>query len=359
MLQLMTAEQPISHDPRILLPGEAGFNLEQRPITMQSLWEDNHSQKANRRRARFDEDERNHDLVTIFRCSDSRYIITYRGAIAISTIAAGGPKKQFEGICSDQSSRGILILPHENCGGLGFKSILEEFGLPEDADEVANYLDNPNNVPTSDPGAMALLTARIVSRIIPDKPVLASVHNHETGDIFPLVAYYGGKPDFSAGVPNEFARFFNAQGNYVANLKTEIPNLKQIQEKQDKVKLVAIVRSRRPLESILPETTRIPGSTFRIVSSRPEDGDLTRIDPDDAKLVMGQARYPFDHFDATLNRVLIAMERMETAREMATMLFDKQYTKAFAAKPGTEVYIAQTNNGVIEKIEKFPLDLVA
>jgi hypothetical protein len=350
----MTAERPTPRDPNILVPGEAGFNLEQRPITIGSLLIDNRSQKANRRRARFDEDERNHDLVTIFRCSDSRYIITYRGAIAVSTIAAGGPKKQFEGICSDDSSRGILILPHENCGGLGFKSILEEFGLPEDADEVADYLHNPANVPTSDPGAMALLSARMVSRIIPSKPVLASVHNHETGDIFPLVAYYNGKPDFGAGVPSEFTKFFNAQANYVAHLRTEIPNLKEIQTEQNKVKLLAIVRSRRPLESILPETTRIPGSAFRIVSSRPEDGDLTRIDPDDAKLVIGQARYPFDHF-STLDRVLVAMESMETAREMATMLFDKPYTKAFAAKPGTEVYVAQANNGVIEKIEEFPL----
>jgi hypothetical protein len=355
----MSAEQPASHDPRIFVPGEQELNaaLERTPITMESLWTDNHSQKAQRRRARFDEDEKNHRLVTIFRCSDSRYIITYRGATTISTIAAGGPKKLFGNICADESSMGIIALPHESCGGLGSKSVLEQYGLPDDADEVARYLNDPANVPTSDPGAMALLSARNISRIIPDKPVLAAVHNHSTGNIFPLVTYYRGQPVFQEGIPSQFESFFAAQRNYVTHLRAKLPNLEAIQAEQNAGTLV-LTRSRRPLESILPEGTRIPGRVFRILSSRPEDGDVTRIDPEDEDLVIGQSHYPFAHFSA-LNRVLVLTENMDTSREMTRMLLNRPWTRTFAAKPDTAVYIGQSRHGVIEDIDDYPLGRAA
>lgn len=346
-----------AHDPRILVPGqtESPISPESTPITMESLLADNHSLKAKRRRERFDQDQQDELQITIFRCSDSRYILTYRKGITISTIAAGGPKKQFKDIYNNDCTPGIIMLPHENCGGLGFKSVLEEFGLPEDPDEIEWYLHN--YVPTSDPIIMAAMSAKNVSQVIPDKPVLAAVHKHDTGDILPLATYYRGKATFQTGIPDVFANFFNAQRNYISHLKSKYPNLAEIQSVQNP-ELLIITRDRRAPEVTLPTTTERPGSAFRILSSRPENGDLDKVDPEDADLIVAQSFYPFDHFSA-LNRILVLTESMDASKEIATKLMRRPWTRAFAAKPDTAVYTAKSTRGVIDHIEEFPLGQAA
>lgn len=349
----MSAEQPILHNPKLLVPGQEGFNasLERAPITIDSLLADNHSQKADRRRRRFEEDEQNGSQVVIFRCSDSRYILTYRKGITISSIAACGPKKQFKDICDNECVPGIIVLPHENCGGLGAKSILEEFGFPEDPNEMDIYAQD--QIPDSDPVVMAARTAVNVSKIVADKPVLAAIHKHNNGDIIPLAVYRNGKPSFQTGTPEVFAEFFKFQQNYVAHIKSGYPNLEEIQATQNP-ELMVITRNRRPLEVGFPETTRRPGSVFRILSSRPEDGNIGNIDSEDAALVTAQAYYPINHFSG-LKSILIETKTMDASINMTIQLLRKPWAKIWATKKDSEIYVAQTIHGEIEDIKKYPL----
>lgn len=355
----MSSEIPTPHDP-ILLPGNPEFNsyLEHDPITIESLLSDNHSSKAARRRERFEEDEQNGDQVIIMTCSDSRVIITYRGTIILSSIGTGGPKSQLKDLCKHEGAPGIIILPHEDCGGLWLRANLQKAGFPENPDELQKFARD--ELYDADPLIQVAKLAADVSLLAPDKPVLAGFHKQTTGTVIPLAVYNRGRSNIveDGKVPDAFENFFKFQHSYAASLKREFSNLEEIQQKQDSVELLVISRDRRPLAVGLPETSRRPGRAFRIFSSRPEDDCTDITDDRDINLVVGQAKYPIDHFN-TLNRVLIETESMEASLQMAMVLTGRQWTKTWQARPDTELYVAQKVHGIIENIFKFPLKKAA
>jgi hypothetical protein len=321
------------------------INLETNPITKDSLLADNQSQKAVRRRKEVEVDEANNSQLVVIRCGDARYILTYRKAIAISSIAAGGPKELFRGVFSKDGAPGIIALPHDPCGGLGVKSILAELGgLPENPSPIERFAHN--HVTDEDALVTAARTAKNVSLIVPDKLVLAAIHKQETGDILPLAVYKGGKHSFSKDIPETFSDFLKYQQRYISSLKKQYPNLAEIQKNQNP-ELMVIGRDTRPLEVILPEITRKPGSAFRIMSSRPSDGNL--IDSEDMQLIKDQATYPLTHFDK-LSKILILAESMDASREMARRLMEMQEARVWMAKSNSEIYIARSKQGEIKEI---------
>lgn len=357
------------HEPRL----EA--NKEYRPVETSDLWTDNHSEKSRKRRKAFMEDESRCSQLIIIRCADSRYIITYKGAIAIPTIGAGGPREPYHRLLLSPCAPGIIVLPHVPCGGLGEKENQIRNGVSDNVEDSQKFVKE--HIHDSDIIVQVAKEAAKISRLAPDKPVLAAIHTPQTGGIFTLAVYENGTPDLNKKLPDVFEEFLRNNKQYVSWLKGEVPNLEEVQELQDPGLLV-LTNNAMPLEIVYPEITRQPGSVFRLLIPLPENEEIQRIDPKHANLVIEQAHYPVIHAirnhgipgkpfnKKAIDRIQVDTRSMDASSDMTTRLADKSWFKEWVALGDKKLFISKTGydkdtglKGDLIDIEEVKLDKAA
>jgi hypothetical protein len=311
---------------------------EQIAITAESLWNDNHSGRAESLREQFSEAEKRGELNVVHRCSDSRYILDpiY---IGIPTISVGGKKTDNSGIYNDPGTKNIIVLPHDPCGGLSAREEQAKNGAPEVAEDIAKYVKE--DIRHHDPLIQGIREARDISRLT-NKDVFVAVHTQENGVNNPLpVTYRHGKRIYSGSSnPTELEDFLRRNEVHVAQIASEFPYLKDLQQTQNP-ELLVISRNRRSAESEFPETTRRPGSTFRIFVPMPED---TVIAPSEAGRVIDQAHYPVGNF-INLSKVLIETDSMDASNWLLEQIMKRNWMKEWSQNPEHRIFIAASTEG--------------
>jgi len=319
------------------------YGPEQIAITADSLWNDNHSALAEELRERFAQAEKQGELNVVHRCSDSRYILDpiYVG---IPTISVGGRKNDNTGIYNDPGTKNIIILPHDPCGGLSAREEQAKNGAPEMAEDIAKYVKE--DIRHHDPFIQGIREARDISRLT-DKDVFVAVHTQANGVNNPLpVRYRNGQRIYSGSSnPIELEDFLRRNEAHVAQIAAEFPDLKDIQQTQNP-ELLVISRNRRSAESEFPETTRRPGSTFRIFVPMPEDAV---IDPREAGRVIDQTHYPVGNF-SNLSKVLIETDSMDTSNWLLKQIMKREWMKEWVQDPEHRIFTAASTEGKLLEI---------
>ncbi len=314
-------------------------------ITPQSLWEDNHSDEANKRREQFEKAKANNDITLVYRCSDSRLLICYQNIMANPAIAAAGSRTPFVNASSESYVKNLSMITHDPCGGQSAKESQERHGVPKDED-IHEFVEQ--YVLSSDPVEQAIRSARRISTFT-DKPVLAAVHTQEDGQIKPYAVYQNGKVLLGQNVEQDkFGDFLIRNETYVKMLKGKYPDLTTTQKVQNPG-LVAIFENMRPFDILYPNTSDKPGSVFRIRIPRAND----HLEPNHVSLVVRQAHYPIANFDKA-KRVLIETKKMEDSKLIASHLARRPWMRQWLQQPDHQVFVAQADDGLLQQeIEVF------
>lgn len=166
------------------------------PITPETLYEDNHSTKAESARSRWRENRAARNLTLVFLCADPREITPNpEQAEEVRKIAAGGDEvKQYAPLLNDRGVKNILVMSHfdseayeegkrpPGCGGLDAKA--KVFGQEQEPKgDIETYLKK--GIPHPDPILQAYHSAAMIARVT-DKVVNAALQDHRTGNIYPL-----------------------------------------------------------------------------------------------------------------------------------------------------------------------------
>lgn len=314
-------------------------------VTTESLWNDNHSSQAVSLRKQFSEAERREELNVVHRCSDSRYILDpiYVG---IPTISAGGKKTDNSGMYNDPGTENIIILPHYPCGGLSAREEQAKNKTSEVVEDIAIYVKE--EIRHHDPSIQGFREARDVSRLT-DKDVFVAVHTQKDGiNTAYAVTYRNGVPIFNGGKnPAPLEKFLHRNKIYAALIATEFPKLEEMQQIQNP-NLLVVSRNRRSAESEFPNTTRKPGSTFRIFIPMLEN---KFIDPTDATNVIRQTHYPVSNF-TNLTRILIETDSLDTSSWLLNQLQKRVWMKDWTRNPDHQVFIAKSTEGKLIDIDQ-------
>ncbi len=322
---------------------------QQEVITPWTLIADNYSQAAGQRRKEFATAEANKTLVLVKRCSDARYLLRPNGIITLPAIGAGGPQDPYSQLYEDPSVQGILVLPHVNCGGLNAKENQSTNGIPEDPRDIDAYIKA--HIFDSDPVIQASKSAWKIS-LHTKKVVLAAIHNHSNGVNALLIPYLHGKPILNGDIPDYFVDVFRRNTAFVQELRRQYPNLEEMQSVQNP-RLLSVSENRRPVDVTLPQTTKRPGSAFRI--RIPKSFDPT--------FVIDQAHYPISYsiqnhgqpntpFEA-LGTLMIETRNIDESRRLAKQFMERPWMQEWIQLKGHQILLAQTQEGIIKKIDYF------
>lgn len=330
--------------------GQQGLEqARQEVITPWTLLTDNYSQAAGQRRREFNTAEENKTLILVKRCSDARYLLRPNGIITLPAIGAGGPQDPYHQLYEDPSIQGILVLPHVNCGGLNAKENQNTNGVPEDPRNIDAYIKD--HIFDADPVIQAAKSAWEVS-LHTRKVVLAAVHNHSSGMNATLIPYLHGKPLLDGDIPDYFIDVFRRNATFVEDLHKQYPNLEELQSVQNP-RLLSVSENRRPIDVTLPQTTKKPGSTFRI--RIPKSFDPT--------FVIDQAHYPISYsiqnhkqpntpFEA-LGTLMVETRRIDESRRLAKQFMERPWMQEWIQLEGHQIIVARTEEGIIKEIDYF------
>lgn len=336
---------------------EGPMPLWQRTIEIEDLLLDNASPESQRRIEQTLKDQEGDDEKVVARCADARYWLTWEGNTTIPTVATGGPRPRYRKRFQRDCVSGIVELPHLNCGGLRVREGQIVNGVAENATDSYGFV--ARHVPESDPGRMALRSAAEVSLLVA-KPVLAAVHNHDTGDINPLAVYRNGKPDYSRELSDSFQKFLNDNATYVASIKK---TFYEIDQSVQSPRVLHFTTSDLSSEALFAGITERPGNVFRVSTPEPEDEDARKVDPVDANLSIDQSHYAISHSITSfgkpgteferLDRVIVEAKTMNAARDMASRFKSRDWAKDWLALPDKKIFIVRVVDGQLVDTDYF------
>lgn len=366
-------------------------------ISVHYLEKDNHSKIADDRRKEFDSSEKKKNLILVLRCSDARMTIPYKGVTALPTIAAGGPVHAYIPLIQNKTLKCIIVAPHfdsstfkkgkmpQGCGGLGAKEDHKHFGNKIKKEGIHSFVDR--HVYHQDVILQGCISASKIA-LYTEKPVLAVAQDHLTGEMFPIAAfknfgrvtvssvplrylfhdqydperiYKNGIPTLSEEeIPQEFKEFLKNNKSQSTNLKIKYKDLKRRQKIQNPL-ILCISRNMRPMEVGYPNLTSKPGTVFRIRVPRPKGSEI-KTDNFSLNNVVNQAHYPILHSVinakdnikpfSQMKRILIETESMKESEKILKKLKAQPWMQKWMNLPDHKIFLAQTNEGVIQKIKE-------
>ena len=166
------------------------------PITPQSLYDDNHSPKAEAARSEWRENRAGKKLTVVILCGDPREITPNpEQTVEIRKIAAGGEEaEQYIPLFNSRGVQNILVMSHfdseayevgkrpPGCGGLDAKA--KVFGKEEEPKgDIETYLKK--GILHPDPILQAYHSAAMIAKLT-DRIVNIALQDHRTGDIYSL-----------------------------------------------------------------------------------------------------------------------------------------------------------------------------
>lgn len=376
-------------------------------FTPNSLLEDNQSKRSQEGLVVWNEMEKRGLLITVWGCSDARFIVPdpYRVNV-IRSIAASGSSQPFETLLSDKSSTAILLIIHHDgdsyrrghtlkgCGGLAARS---EINLERKVDDegIEHYIGTHVNHP--DPLVQAGIRASAISHRA-TKPVLAATQDHLSGKITPFALYrwnglstdiktsvlphysfqnvYDASKIYENGIPYldgqvlarhapEFIQLLDEHTRNLKQLHQSIPDL-ALRQKVQRPHSVVIKTSRRPKELTYPKSFGFPGSGFTIVVPRYDELShgqrVTFLHEDDISNVLDQAEYPISHavenYDqvnkpfSTVKRIYIETPDLKASTHLAEELTKRHWTQEWLAKSSdNKIIVGQEYKGVLEEAD--------
>ncbi|MBI2049355.1 hypothetical protein HYT32_00365 [Candidatus Roizmanbacteria bacterium] len=389
------------HDPCMVEQITYEFIPKNEPmISPKSLLEDNRSEEATRLRQAWDEIRREGKITLYFTCGDARILTpSPEGSIAIRTIAGGGLKDPYINLVNNRGVEKIVVLDHHDgdtvkpgqkptgCGGLAAKEISNGHKGNETEEGIAEYIDHEVKHP--DVIIQALLTAEEIA-LHTKKPVMAATQDHLTKIIYPLAIFLEGglhkltsihlndiagdlyDPSrlYADGVPvlpdnlipPNFRKLIEANREEAALLIERYPDLRQEQKVQNP-EMVVMSTDVRSMRVRYPNTSRRPGSLFKLNIPRKKEGPHMKINQKDLVRTLNQAQYPIEHTVANFGdptkpfsktyTVFIETGDMELSRNLSKEIVKKPWMQEWIELPDRQIIVASTQAGVTKAVEIF------
>lgn len=387
------------------ISGERGFfNREQLPgenrpkeiITPETLWVDNHSSEANRRRSVW-ELMRSQGRLTVFKaCSDARLFLPYEDSISIRSIATAGSEVPYHKLVESPGVRRVVVIAHhdgdtvqkgkrpEGCGGLGAKASVDTNGSEKG---ISRFIRE--NVRHPDVILQAWISAENIAAKT-GKPVLAATQDHLDGTIYPIASFENGTQNIHTGVrlkymlqdqydpttiyengiptmdqdmiPDEFKDIIAQNRQEVVDRYIKYPNIRRLQKVQNP-RMVVFSTDIRSTRIRYPSTADFPGSLFKLHVPREKVKSTIRIDHKSLIEGLDQAQYPFQHavenygktgspFSST-DRFLIETGDIDVSKELAENALKEEWMQKWIGLRDHHIFVAQTKRGILSYIEQY------
>lgn len=376
-------------------------------ITPTTIGWDNASAPAKYRRKIWREARGNAEikgrLRLIRRCSDARLITPVpQTVMEIGSIATAGSLEYYSDLMQhpaftygdfialghyDGLSSSIDRMP-EGCGGLGAKKSqqkrIETEAITEGIESfISRDIEHPDVVI-----ATAITALRMAIKT--DRPTIAAVEDHRTGDINilgifsrrkseyvtavdPLLLFQGkyrpeeiykdGMPDldFSSLPPSVQDMIIDYKVQQAA-LRTKMPLLEQYQEIQSP-SMIAIETELKPLEVRQPGLTEFPNRVFRLNVPRQKLENGVHVPQAALNMVLEQAEYPFRQavknagnpngafYDT--HTLFINTGNMDQSKKIAKQILEKAYALPWIQTEGNQVIVAESVAGEIQGIDYY------
>lgn len=382
----MTAEnlRPFEHSPR----------QDELIITTKTLWEDNHSPLAERRRQEFEEARLKGELAGVLRCSDARVSLV-GNSISVGTISAAGVPSR--NLARDRGIKFWMSLSHfdgdtvdlevmpEGCGGLRAKTQIgdtpQEGGIGKYVAEIIKH---------QDPLVQAIITAEAMAYLSDGKPVLAASQDHLDHTVYPVAffqmiddqmtsisavrnidilkydpksVYENGIPTIrEASLPDAFLELLEQNKAEVQDLYAKYPNIRTLQKVQ-KPRTVMFSTDIRSAKIKYPRLSEAPGSIFKVFVPREKMDGSVRIKDEDLINSFNQLQYPIDNavknfgrddepFSNT-DRLIIETADIEQSRRIAQEASKHKWMTDWMNLSDRKIILVQTVGGVALKAEEF------
>ena len=374
-------------------------------ITPGSILVDNRSAEASRRKTSWRETRDSGNLRVIKRCADARLITPVpQKAMEIDSIATAGSLDYYSDLMHHPAfthgdfialghynglSSSIDRMP-EGCGGLGAKKSQQKLIETEVRTEgiegfIRRNIDHPDVVIATSITALRMAT-------MTDRPTVAAVEDHRTGDINVLGVFSRSESEYLTAVdplllfqgkyrPEEIYKdgmpslaFSSLPGSVQEMMldyqiqqaalrdKMPFPFLEAYQEGQFP-SMIAIETEVKPLEVRQPGLTELPNRVFRLNVPRQRLGNGVHVPQDALDMVLEQAEYPFrqavknagnpngDFYQT--HTLFINAGNMDQSREIARQMLEQPYTVPWIQKEGNQVIIAKSVAGEIQDIDYY------
>lgn len=399
----------IETNPIRILRGPEARSREAVIITPDSIDQDNKSEPANNRRGIWRQargsDTTSGRLMLIKRCADARLITPVpERAMEIDSIATAGSLDHYSALMQHPAftNGAFIALGHynglsssidrmpEGCGGLGAKKSQQKLMEHEVKTEgiegfIRRNIDHPDVVIATSITALKMAT-------MTDRPTIAAVQDHRTGDINvlgvfsrdkseyvtavdPLLLFQGkyrpdeiykdGMPslDFSSLPPSvqEMMIDYDVQQKALRAIMP-FPFLETYQEGQFP-SMIAIETEVKPLEVRQPGLTELPNRVFRLNIPRQKLGNGIHVPQNALDMVLEQAEYPFrqavknagnpngDFYQT--HTLFINTGSMDQSQEVARQILEQPYSFPWIQREGNQVIIAESVAGEIQKIDYY------
>jgi hypothetical protein len=384
--------RPMTHEHSQFM--ERGPRQDKLVITPQAMWDANHSQDAIDKRERIDEKERKGELDAVLGCSDARTWTS--GDISIRNIA--GAVEPPLAIARDRSIRiwntdahfdSFRFSPGHTpigCGGLGAKEGIGNTRI--ETPGVGRYVSE--QVAHTDPLIQAIRTGENTAALS-GKPVLVTAQDHRTLRVIPVALFESedGEERIRSAVPRRYLNPENYDpriiyANGIPQLREDslpdsvlellernrreareaislYPDLVQMLEVQQP-RMVWVTSNRRNARATVPGMI-VPGSLFKVSLPFEKEMGTVRYNPRDVdRALVDQISYPISHavqnhgepnkpFSNT-DRLIIETPDMEQSLRLATRALRERQVREWHALEGHEIFVLQTNDGVINDIKE-------
>jgi hypothetical protein len=378
--------------------------IARRIITCETLVADNKSDHTASLNAEWELIRLNGQLTLEWNCDDARSRPSRKTA-QVRTIAIGGDEETYEsykGLINDKSVKLITTVAHYDgdtvgigiaptgCGGQDAKLQQTKKLLPTEGGALG-WVDK--KVGHHDPVVQAMISATRISSLT-DKPVLAAVRNHLTGEVLPLAIFrrntngtidihtsvdigdclqgsYRPEDIYKKGMPHlekddpllvEYSTYFIDNMKYVGELKEQIqkdPGVYTRLKTQDPDAIVISTQT-RPLVTRYSGLFTQPGSAFEITAARSKKSTeaQTPITNKAIREILDQLDYaamrnalnPEGHGFRRTRTILIETTRLEESRRIAKSIAETELGIRWLSE-GRQIIIAEVRGGKIVKDE--------
>jgi hypothetical protein len=397
-LEAISREQIVRH----MSPIEQA--IASRIINRETLIADNESTHTVTLNTEWEEIRRRGQLTLEWDCDDARSRPS-RKTVQVRTIATGGDDETYEsykGLINDKSVKLIVTVAHYDgdtvelgvpptgCGGQDAKLKQTRNLLSREGRSSLRYVHE--KVSHHDPVVQAMISASKIS-CLTDKPVLAAVRNHLTGEVIPLAIFkrnangtndmhssvsmrdclegsYRPENIYKNGMPYlekndpllaEYSDYFNDNMRYVGELNNLIENNPDVYNrlKTQDPDAIVISTQTRPLVTRYSGLFTEPGSVFEITAARskksteaetPITNTAVKEILDQLDYAMNNALNPEGHGFRRTRTILIETSRLEESRRIAQAIADTELGIRWLSER-RQIIIAEVRGGKIVKDE--------
>lgn len=387
---------------------EGGGSLktpDQLNVSVRTILESNQSDEAKKRREKWHNNFLEGKIRIIRKCSDSREITADPTTeIVVAYIAAGGPVEACAQLVNMPEVECNQVMPHfdgktienktgvapKKCGGADEKEKQRLNGDPENGGGINGYIKH--QIPHPDILVSGIITARALAHLT-GKSILVAPVDHRNFKIYPVAHFatdesghiaqrimprelqkcldtnnYDPKIIYAEGIPTipehelpeEQIRFILDFQRRAVDMKRRYPNLEEMQGIQSPP-LVYFSTEIRPIEVMVPELD-VPGTVFQTFVPRQRVGSSIRTPLSTLIRSIVQLEYPISQAIknhgkpgepfSTTRRLWINTDRYGNSLKISEALGKKPWMKEWLRLPDHHIYVSESNNGEIVRMEQ-------